>query len=83
MYAECQVRWLACIQVASQMLMRDEGESAVKRAPFFLYSLLAASCMMQAADTVILYDTDWNPQQDLQAQVGAWSTEPLCVCVCV
>lgn len=25
----------------------------------------------QAADTVILYDTDWNPQQDLQAQARA------------
>lgn len=23
---------------------------------------------LQAADTVIMFDTDWNPQQDLQAQ---------------
>lgn len=23
---------------------------------------------LQSADTVILYDSDWNPQQDLQAQ---------------
>ncbi len=23
---------------------------------------------LQVADTVILYDSDWNPQQDLQAQ---------------
>lgn len=25
----------------------------------------------QAADTVIMYDTDWNPQMDLQAQARA------------
>ncbi len=23
---------------------------------------------LTAADTVIIYDSDWNPQQDLQAQ---------------
>ena len=26
---------------------------------------------LATADTVILYDSDWNPQMDLQAQVGA------------
>ena len=26
---------------------------------------------LQAADTVIMYDTDWNPQIDLQAQARA------------
>jgi SNF2 family DNA or RNA helicase len=26
---------------------------------------------LQAADTVILFDTDWNPQVDLQAQARA------------
>lgn len=25
---------------------------------------------LATADTVILYDSDWNPQVDLQAQVG-------------
>jgi SWI/SNF-related matrix-associated actin-dependent regulator of chromatin subfamily A member 5 len=24
---------------------------------------------LQTADTVVLYDSDWNPQMDLQAQV--------------
>ena len=26
---------------------------------------------LQAADTVVMYDTDWNPQVDLQAQARA------------
>lgn len=26
---------------------------------------------LQSADTVIMYDSDWNPQMDLQAQARA------------
>ncbi|EFJ44876.1 hypothetical protein VOLCADRAFT_30537, partial [Volvox carteri f. nagariensis] len=39
----------------------------------FLLSLKAGGVglNLQAADTVILYDTDWNPQLDLQAQARA------------
>ncbi|KAG2497935.1 hypothetical protein HYH03_004197 [Edaphochlamys debaryana] len=39
----------------------------------FLLSLRAGGVglNLQAADTVILYDTDWNPQLDLQAQARA------------
>lgn len=29
---------------------------------------------LATADTVILYDSDWNPQVDLQAQVSQWIT---------
>lgn len=31
----------------------------------------ATAATAQAADTVVMYDTDWNPQQDLQAQARA------------
>jgi hypothetical protein len=31
---------------------------------------------LQSADTVILYDSDWNPQMDMQ--VGRWR----CCCCC-
>lgn len=27
---------------------------------------------LATADVVILYDSDWNPQVDLQAMVGYW-----------
>ena len=30
-----------------------------------------------AADTCIIYDSDWNPQQDLQAQGGNWKHVPV------
>ena len=33
---------------------------------------------LTAADTVIIYDSDWNPQNDIQV-VNVY----LCVCVCV
>ncbi|KAK9798163.1 hypothetical protein WJX73_003156 [Symbiochloris irregularis] len=38
--------------------------------PIFLLSVRAGGMglNLQAADTVIMYDTDWNPQIDLQAQ---------------
>lgn len=32
---------------------------------------------LTAADTVIIYDSDWNPQNDIQAQVRRGSTLPL------
>ncbi len=34
-------------------------------------SLLLVSALLQSADTVIMYDTDYNPQMDLQAQARA------------
>lgn len=39
----------------------------------FLLSMRArgVGLNLQAADTVIMYDTDWNPQIDLQAQARA------------
>lgn len=39
----------------------------------FLLSMRAGGVglNLQAADTVIMYDTDWNPQIDLQAQARA------------
>ncbi len=39
----------------------------------FLLSMRAGGVglNLQAADTVIIYDTDWNPQIDLQAQARA------------
>lgn len=39
----------------------------------FLLSIRAGGVglNLQAADTVIMYDTDWNPQIDLQAQARA------------
>lgn len=39
----------------------------------FLLSIRAGGVglNLQAADTVIMFDTDWNPQIDLQAQARA------------
>ena len=39
----------------------------------FLLSMRAGGVglNLQGADTVIMYDTDWNPQIDLQAQARA------------
>lgn len=37
---------------------------------------------LQSADTVVLFDSDWNPQQDLQAQARAHrigQTKEVCV----
>ncbi|AEC08101.1 SNF2-related N-terminal domain [Arabidopsis thaliana x Arabidopsis arenosa] len=43
--------------------------------PFFIFLLSiragGVGVNLQAADTVILFDTDWNPQVDLQAQARA------------
>ncbi|KAF6775863.1 hypothetical protein AHF37_04971 [Paragonimus kellicotti] len=43
----------------------------VDRLPVFLVSARAGGCglnLQAAADTVIIFDSDWNPQTDLQAQ---------------
>jgi SNF2 family DNA or RNA helicase len=32
---------------------------------------------LQTADTAIIYDSDWNPQWDLQARAGRMSNAPL------
>ncbi|KAI8474646.1 MAG: P-loop containing nucleoside triphosphate hydrolase protein [Monoraphidium minutum] len=50
----------------------------------FLLSIRAGGVglNLQAADTVIMYDTDWNPQIDLQAQARAYrigQTRPVLV----
>ena len=38
---------------------------------------------LTGADTVIFYDTDWNPSMDSQAQVCSTPCGAVCVCVCV
>ena len=37
---------------------------------------------LTGADTVIFYDTDWNPSMDSQAQVCSTPCGAVCVCVC-
>ena len=47
--------------------------NADSKLPVFLLSMRAGGVglNLQAADTVIMFDTDWNPQIDLQAQARA------------
>ncbi|CAN1854027.1 Chromatin structure-remodeling complex protein SYD [Linum perenne] len=46
-----------------------------QNSPFFIFLLSiragGVGVNLQAADTVIIFDTDWNPQVDLQAQARA------------
>ncbi|XP_042420357.1 chromatin structure-remodeling complex protein SYD-like isoform X1 [Zingiber officinale] len=51
----------------------DEFNRSDSQAFIFLLSIRAGGVgvNLQAADTVILFDTDWNPQVDLQAQARA------------
>ncbi|KAH7026877.1 SNF2 family N-terminal domain-containing protein [Macrophomina phaseolina] len=48
----------------------DEKEEDTRPANLFLLSTRAGGqgINLAAADTVVLFDSDWNPQQDLQAQ---------------
>ena len=50
----------------------------------FLLSLRAGGVglNLQSADTVIMYDTDWNPQIDLQVGVAGWLMETGCTQGC-
>ncbi|MCL7031421.1 hypothetical protein MKW94_022187 [Papaver nudicaule] len=51
----------------------DEFNRPDSPAFIFLLSIRAGGVgvNLQAADTVIIFDTDWNPQVDLQAQARA------------
>ncbi|XP_073009948.1 uncharacterized protein [Typha latifolia] len=51
----------------------EEFNRADSQAFIFLLSIRAGGVgvNLQAADTVIIFDTDWNPQVDLQAQARA------------
>ncbi len=48
---------------------QQHGEDMVQSTRVFLLTTRAGGVgiNLQAADTVIMYDSDWNPQQDLQA----------------
>ncbi len=50
-----------------------DGGSSMGRVPVYLLSTRAGGVgiNLQAADTVIFFDSDWNPQQDLQAMSRA------------
>ena len=51
----------------------QDGGSSMGRVPIYLLSTRAGGVgiNLQAADTVIFFDSDWNPQQDLQAMSRA------------
>ncbi|KAH0482672.1 MAG: hypothetical protein KVP17_004590 [Porospora cf. gigantea B] len=55
---------------SESMALFNQPDDPVK---FFLLSTRAGGLglNLQAADTVILFDSDWNPHQDLQAQARA------------
>ncbi|GBN17465.1 Lymphoid-specific helicase [Araneus ventricosus] len=58
--------WMNLVERQEQMKAFNEDDSIF----IFLISTKAGGLGLNliAADTVILYDTDWNPQNDLQAQ---------------
>ncbi|CAH8827083.1 unnamed protein product [Trichobilharzia szidati] len=54
-----------------QNAIRRFNLESVEQLPVFLISTKAGGCginLQTAADTVIIFDSDWNPQSDLQAQ---------------
>ena len=60
----------ACVDTCAAC---DAASAAGSAVSVFLLSVRAGGVglNLQAADTVIMYDTDWNPQIDLQAQARA------------
>ncbi|KAI9696277.1 MAG: hypothetical protein M1836_005830 [Candelina mexicana] len=73
-YAELQRGWKIC-RIDGQVKQEDRRIQikAFKEDPSYRLFLLSTRAGGQginlaAADTVILFDSDWNPQQDLQAQ---------------
>ncbi|CAH8294079.1 unnamed protein product, partial [Schistosoma turkestanicum] len=54
-----------------QDAIRRFNDESIEQLPIFLISTKAGGCginLQTAADTVIIFDSDWNPQTDLQAQ---------------
>ncbi len=69
----------SCLQAAIDRFNDNPNEFA------FLISTRAGGVgiNLTSADTVIIFDSDWNPQNDLQATSRCHRIGQVCVCVCV
>ena len=63
-----------CISISLQQFI-DEYNRPDSDKFLFMLSTRAGGLgiNLATADVVILYDSDWNPQVDLQAQVSSWA----------
>jgi SNF2 family DNA or RNA helicase len=59
---------------AARQVAVDKFNAEPRRYFAFLLSTRAGGLGLNlaTADTVVIYDSDWNPHNDLQAQVGGW-----------
>lgn len=75
----CQYRQFQYLRLDGNVKAAERGplldEFNKKNSPYFIFLLSTRAgglgLNLQTADTVILFDSDWNPQQDLQAMARA------------
>ena len=71
----CLVVVVTCVCVSFLQQFIDEYNRPDSEKFLFMLSTRAGGLgiNLATADVVILYDSDWNPQVDLQAQVRSWA----------
>ena len=51
----------------------------MKQNHLYVFFVIIKGINVTAADTCIIYDSDWNPQQDLQVGTKTWEAENLMI----